>query len=127
MESEVLKDRRNFVVLGNTVDESKYAYKIKHALLDNGYNVYAVPEDGIALDDVPFDIDLLDFCINPAKGLSLLQKSKRKIGFAILQPGAGSEDIRSELSARGIEYIDGCILRELEKDGRYVFNDSDHR
>ena len=36
MESTVLKGRRNFVVLGNTADESKYAYKIKKALSDNG-------------------------------------------------------------------------------------------
>ena len=84
MESTVLKGRRNFVVLGNTTDESKYAYKIKKALSDNGYAVTAVPEEKDSLDEVDFDIDLLDFCINPKRGLDLIRNTDKKIAFAVL-------------------------------------------
>ena len=127
MESTVLKGRRNFVVLGNTADESKYAYKIKKALSDNGYAVTAVPEEKDSLDEVDFDIDLLDFCINPVKGLELLKASEKKISYAVIQPGAGSNEIEDALFERGIPFINGCVLRELEKEGRYSFEDSNHR
>ena len=127
MESSVLKGRRNFVVLGNTTDESKYAYKIKKALLDNGYSVVAIPEEVESIDEVPFEIDLLDFCINPKKGLSLIESTSKKISYAILQPGASSDEIKEELKKKNIPYIEGCVLRELEKDGRYSFEDSDNR
>lgn len=127
MESIVLKGKKNFVVLGKTEDETKYAYKIKKALLDNGYNVIAIPEDVNTIDKVAFDIDLIDFCINPVKGLELLKASEKKISYAVIQPGAGSNEIEDALFERGIPFINGCVLRELEKEGRYSFEDSNHR
>ena len=33
---------KNFVVVGNTINEEKYAYKIKDGLLKAGYNVECV-------------------------------------------------------------------------------------
>ena len=127
MESTVLKGRRNFVVLGNTTDESKYAYKIKKALSDNGYAVTAVPEEKDSLDEVDFDIDLLDFCINPKRGLDLIRNTDKMIAFAVLQPGAGSEEIEKALEEKRIPFVNGCVLRELEKEGRYSFEDSANR
>ncbi len=127
MESAVLKERHNFVVLGNTVNEEKYAYKIKMALLDNGYDVISVPGDVESINDVSFPIDLLDFCINPVRGLDLLMECRKDISFAVLQPGASSADIRQELTRRGIPFTEGCLLRELEKEGRYSFEDSHNR
>lgn len=127
MESEILTGRMNFVILGNTTDESKYAYKIKEALLKNGYSVVSIPADAESIDDVDMDIDLLDFCINPVKGLKLLSETQKNIAYAIIQPGAGSEDLERKLDEMGIPYVNGCVLRELEKDGRYTFDDSHNR
>ena len=84
-------------------------------------------EEKDSLDEVDFDIDLLDFCINPVKGLELLKASGKKISYAVIQPGAGSNEIEDALFERGIPFVNGCVLRELEKEGRYSFEDSNHR
>ena len=36
---------KNFVVVGNTINEEKYAYKIKEGLLKSGYNVECVGKE----------------------------------------------------------------------------------
>ena len=42
MTLENIMKQHNFVVVGNTILDDKYAYKIKHGLLDKGYNVSCV-------------------------------------------------------------------------------------
>ena len=34
-----------FVVVGDTLNEEKYAYKIKHELINSGYKVYSVGKE----------------------------------------------------------------------------------
>ena len=45
MDLKEMMSFNKFIVLGNTLNEDKYAYKIKNALLEKGYTVYAVPEE----------------------------------------------------------------------------------
>ena len=42
MEFRDVMKLNNFVVLGNTIAEDKYAFKIKQGLINRGYNVACV-------------------------------------------------------------------------------------
>lgn len=121
MNIEEMMNSGTFTVAGDTVNSTKYAYRIKHALLAAGYKVYAVGKELESLDDVPADhIEVLDLCINPAKGARLLEETHKPIGAVIIQPGAGDDSIRAILERRGIPYADGCVLRALEARGLYT-------
>jgi predicted CoA-binding protein len=100
----------NFVVLGNTILEDKYAYKIKKGLIDAGYNVRCVGKELESINDVDFEIDVLDLCIHPALGIKLLKENKKKIKIVVIQPGAESEEIYNFLNENNIQYIDACLL-----------------
>ena len=104
---------KNFVVVGNTINEEKYAYKIKDGLLKAGYNVECVGKELASINDVTMDIDVLDLCINPNLGIKLLTENTKKIGVVIIQPGAESEKIIQYLKEKNIEYIEGCLLLAL--------------
>lgn len=114
MTVEKLLEKKTFVVAGDTLNEEKYACRIKKALLDSGYTVYAVGKELESLDDVPVPFDVLDLCIHPAKGLALLQACTKPIPYVIIQPGAGSDGIMDYLDHEGIPYLDGCVLKGLE-------------
>ena len=73
---EIMAQKR-FAVLGDTLNPEKYAWQIKHKLLDAGYTVYAVGKELSSLNDIPDNIDIIDLCIHPAKSLQLLQKNKK--------------------------------------------------
>lgn len=115
MKNEEILSKKVFVVVGDTVNTEKYAYKIKQELLLNGYTVYAVGKELPEIDDVPEPIDVLDLCIHPKKGIELLKKAKADIKFVLVQPGAGSEEIYSYLDEKKIEWQDGCILMALRE------------
>lgn len=104
---------KNFVVVGNTINEEKYAYKIKDGLLKAGYNVECVGKELDSINDVTMDIDVLDLCINPNLGIKLLTENTKKIRVVIIQPGAESEEIIQYLKEKNIEYIEGCLLLAL--------------
>ena len=57
----------------------------------------------------------------------MIRNTDKKIAFAVLQPGAGSEEIEKALEEKRIPFVNGCVLRELEKEGRYSFEDSANR
>ena len=78
----------HFTVLGNTENPEKYAYKIKEELIQKGYTVACVDKQYKSINDVPFDIDVLDICMNPAKACKLINL----------------------LSNKQIPYIEGCAL-----------------
>ena len=48
-----LMDRKVFTLAGDTLNEDKYAYKIKGALLGAGYKVHCVGKELASLDEVP--------------------------------------------------------------------------
>lgn len=45
MDLKEIMQQHTFAVAGDTLNEEKYAYKIKHGLLEHGYNVYSVGKE----------------------------------------------------------------------------------
>ena len=103
-------DFKNFVVVGNTINEEKYACKIKNKLITTNYNVECVGKELNSINDVNMDIDVLDLCINPNLGINLLKENKKEIKVVVIQPGAESLDIINYLTTNNIPYIEGCLL-----------------
>ena len=115
-------DYKNWVVVGDVLNPLKYAYKILNSLNRDGFNVVGVnpsvknEEVYNSLSDVPYKIEVLDLCINPYKGIKILQEAhKLKIDKILIQPGAESSEILSFCKANGIQAIEGCALIELSK------------
>lgn len=106
---QVMK-QKNFVVIGNTINEEKYAYKIKHALLKHDYNVQAVGKELTSINDVEGEIDIIDLCINSKEGLRLLQECKKPFKSIVIQPGAEGPELIEYLESNKIPYINGCLL-----------------
>ncbi len=100
----------NFVMLGNTIDKNKYAYRIKHRLLDCGYNVASVYKELESINDVDFEIDVLCLCINHHLGIKFLQENTKPIKAVVIQPNAGSREITKYLTEHEIPFMDGCLL-----------------
>lgn len=114
MTLEEMMGKKNWVVLGDTVNEEKYACKIKNGLIEKGFEVECVGKEKNAIDDVEMEIDVLDLCIHPVKGLKLLMETNKVIPCVLIQPGAGSEEIESYLSDKGIPFLNGCALKGME-------------
>ncbi|MBC8061745.1 MAG: CoA-binding protein [Clostridiaceae bacterium] len=113
---------KNWVVVGDVLNSSKFAYKILEELKINEFNVSGVnpsaKEEGVfnSLSDVPYKIEILDLCINPYKGIKIMQEASRlKIDKILIQPGAQSPEILTFCQENGIEAIEGCALVELSK------------
>ena len=83
--------QKTFAVAGDTLNEEKYAFKIKQGLLEKDYTVYAVGKEAASFNDIPCDIDIIDLCINPIKGLALYPRL----------PASGAEPVRK----RAVKYI----------------------
>ena len=49
MDLKEIMQKKRFVVVGDTLNEEKYACKIKHALLEHGYQVQIPCLEGCAL------------------------------------------------------------------------------
>lgn len=115
MELNEIMRSRVFTVLGDTLNEEKYAYRIKHALKDAGYTVHCVGKELASLNDVPEEeIEVLDLCINPVRGLAMIRECRKQIRVVLIQPGAGSDEIRQYLDQKNIPWLDGCALKALE-------------
>lgn len=110
MELKDVMQLNNFVVVGNTILEEKYAYKIKQELLAAGYNVECVGKELSSINEVSFDIDVIDLCINPVLGLKLLKENQKQIKTVVIQPGAESMEIIDYLKDNNIDYLEGCLL-----------------
>ncbi|WP_312280853.1 CoA-binding protein [Oscillibacter sp.] len=110
MELQEIMRQRVFAVVGNTLDSEKYAYKIKQGMIEKGYTVYAVGKELPSLNDVPEEIDIIDLCIHPAKGLELMRECKKDFKCIVLQPGAESAKLVAYLEEKGMPYINGCLL-----------------
>lgn len=116
---------RNWVVCGNVTDENKFAHKIYNALKLHNFQVAAYHpltendgEDNIynRLSSVPFQIQVLDLCINPKRGIEVVKEAEKAgIKRILVQPGAESEEIKKFCEDHGMEYVEGCALVELAK------------
>ncbi|MCJ7689967.1 MAG: CoA-binding protein, partial [Clostridiaceae bacterium] len=63
-----------------------------------------------------YKIEVLDLCINPNKGIKIIQEAHElKIDKILIQPGADSTEILNFCRDNGIEAIEGCALVELRK------------
>lgn len=114
MDLKQVMAQKSFAVLGDTLNEEKYAYKIKQGLLEKGYTVYCVGKELASINDIEGEIDIIDLCIHPAKGLKLLQECKKNYQFIVIQPGAGDEALLAYLNQQNIPYMDGCLLVGLK-------------
>lgn len=120
MDGQQLLEYKNWVVVGDVLNSSKYAHRILNTLKEAGYNVQGVNpssnDDSIykSLKDIPYKIDVIDLCINPITGLKIVEEANNLgINKILIQPGAKSEDILSFCVEKGIIAIEGCALEEL--------------
>ena len=110
MDLKEIMQQQRFAVLGDTLNEEKYACKIKNGLRDKGYTVYPVGKELASLNDIEGEVDVIDLCIHPAKGLKLLQENKKPFKTIVVQPGASDEALVAYLEENKLPYIDGCLL-----------------
>ena len=115
-------DYKNWVVVGDVLNHLKYAYKILNSLKESGYNAVGLnpsvknEEAYNNLNDIPYKIEILNLCINPNKGIKILQEANElKIDKILIQPGAESPEILNFCRENGIQAIEGCTLVELRK------------
>ena len=118
MDLKEIMDQKVFAVAGDTLNSEKYAYKIKQGLLESGYTVHAVGKELASFNDIPDEIDIIDLCIHPVKGLALLRDCKKPFKCIVIQPGAESEDLLSYLNDHHLPYIQGCLLVGLSLYGK---------
>ncbi|MBW9150974.1 CoA-binding protein [Clostridium estertheticum] len=122
MKANELLNYKNWIVVGDVLNHSKYAYKILNSLKKDGFNVVGVnpsandKEVYNSLRDIPYKVEVLDLCINPYKGIKILQEANGlKIDKVLIQPGAESPEIIEFCKVNGILAIEGCALVELSK------------
>ena len=115
MELKEVMEQKSFVVVGDTLNEEKFAYKIKHAMLENGYEVQCVGKELASINDVEGEIDIIDLCIRSDRGLALMQECKKAFKGVVVQPGAESEELLAWLQEQKIPYIESCLLRGLKQ------------
>jgi len=113
MDLKEIMQQKNFVVIGNTIKQKKYAAKIKTGLLEKGYTVASVGSELTSINDVTFDIDIIDLCINANEGLRLLKENSKNFKCIVIQPGADNEELIKWLDEQKIPYIHGCLLLGL--------------
>ncbi|WMJ82962.1 CoA-binding protein [Oscillospiraceae bacterium LTW-04] len=114
MDLKEIMQQHNFVVVGDTLNQEKYAYKIKKGLQEKGYKVQAVGKELASINDVEGEIDILDLCINPVKGLQLIKENKKTFKSIVIQPGAESDPLKSYLDENNLPYIESCLLVGLK-------------
>lgn len=113
MDLKEVMEQKNFALLGDTINEKKTAYEIKHRMAENGYTVYSVGKELTSINDIPGEIDVIDLCIHPVKGLPLLKECIKDFKTVVIQPGAGDDTIFDYLKSENIPYIEGCLLLGL--------------
>ena len=113
MDLKTIMQQKNFVIVGDTINPDKYAYKIKHAMIDNGYRVECVGKELVSINDVHEDIDIIDLFIHPAKGINLLKECQKSFKCIVIQPGAESSEIIAYLNENKLPYVEACLLGGL--------------
>ena len=114
MDLQEVMSQRAFAVVGDTLNPEKYACKIKNRMLAAGYTVYPVGKELPSLNEVPGDIDVIDLCIHPVKGLKLLRENRKPYRCIVIQPGAESPELLAYLEENHLPYLQSCLLKGLE-------------
>ena len=110
MDLREVMEKKNFVVVGDTLNEEKYAYKIKQGLLKKGYHVACVGKELASINDVEGEIDVIDLCIHPAKGIRLIEECQKPFQCIVVQTGARSEELFALMKKKNLPNIEGCVL-----------------
>jgi len=114
MDLSNVMEQKSFVIVGDTLNKEKYAYKIKQAMLEQGYEVQCVGKELSSLNDVSGEIDVIDLCIRADRGLALLRECRKAFKMLVLQPGASSPELISYLEENHIPYLQDCLLVGLK-------------
>lgn len=109
---EIMRER-SFAVVGDTLNEEKFAAKIKKAMLKHGYEVYGVSKELASLNEIDGNLDVIDLCIRADRGLELIKDCKKPFKAVVIQPGAGSEELENYLKENNIPYVNNCLLMAL--------------
>ncbi len=110
MDLENTMKEKNFAIVGDTLNEKKYAYIIKTKLLENSYKVFSVGKELNSLNDIDEEIDVIVLCINSKEGLRLMKECKKSFKNIVIQPGAESEELIDYLKEKDYPFINGCVL-----------------
>lgn len=110
MDLKEVMEQKTFAIAGDTLNNEKYAYEIKQKMIENGYTVFSVGKELSSFNEIPDEIDIIDLCIHPSKGLPLLKECKKTIKNIVIQPGAKSEELIQYLEENQIPYIESCLL-----------------
>ena len=111
---------KKVVVLGASNKESRYSYMAQKMLTENGYTVIPVhPKikeiQGVkvvpSLLEIKDEIHTLTLYVGPVFVKKLIPDIiKLKPNRVILNPGTESDELKSELVANNIPYIEACTL-----------------
>jgi predicted CoA-binding protein len=117
---EILNKYNNWAVIGITLDQEKYGYKIYHQLKKINKNVYGVNPKYSIIDndkiysnllDIDNDIDVVVMVVNPKIGISYLDEIKNKnIKYIWLQPGTESQELKNKANELNLNVIEACVL-----------------
>ena len=119
MDIKELMKLKNWIVIGDVSNSSKYAYKILNKFKEKEYIVSGVhPKggDGVFknIKEVPHKIEAIDLCINPKLGIEFLKEAKELgIKNILIQPGAESDEILEYCKDNNINAIENCALVQL--------------
>lgn len=119
MIAKELLEFKNWCVVGDVGNSTKYAHKILNKFHNKGFNVSGVhPKGGEkiykSLEEVPYKIEVIDLCINSFMGLKYIKEAEKLgINKVLIQPGAESDEILAFCKENGITAIEGCALVEL--------------
>ena len=118
MDLRWVMEQKSFVVVGDTLNEGKFACKIKRAMADKGYGVQCVGSELSSINDTEGEIDVIDLCIRPDRGLALMKECAKAFKGVVIQPGAQSPELIDWLKAQEIPYIESCLLVGLRMYGK---------
>lgn len=114
---------RNWLVVGDVLNKKKYAHRIVNRLKSENYVVYQLnpvkKNEGIYNDfksllSADAHIDIIDLVISPRIGLGILKEAAEYgIKRVLIQPGAESTEIIEFCKQNEFEFLESCILREL--------------
>ena len=111
---EVL-DCKVFAVAGDTVNEEKFAAKIKAALEARGLTAYGVGKELPSFDAILEEIDVIDLCIRSERALALLKATEKSCKCVVVQPGVESPELLQWLQEHQIPHIEGCLLAAMKQ------------
>lgn len=114
MDLQQVMEQKSFVVVGDTLNPEKFACKIKNAMTEAGYKVQCVGKELESINEARGAVDVIDLCINPKKGLQLMQECKKPFKCVVLQPGSFDDDVVAYLKDNQIPYVEGCLLVGLD-------------